>query len=182
MGTKASKPVEAEQPKLGKSGKKICCSCPDTKKIRDECVVNKGEEACADAIEAHKACLRAEGFKTVTPGHASLNNLSFVSWPAVQRVRKRRRMTEGFWDSFLAMVASHLESTKKATKGGKPSDDFGPAKKRGIYVPRKEGRACLKRGKKGAEGFLANEVTTPKAIASKTPQHAGGLMGNTGVG
>jgi len=58
-------------------------------------------------------------------------------------------MTEGFWDSFLAMVASHLESTKKATKGGKPSDDFGPAKKRGIYVPRKEGRACLKRGKKG---------------------------------
>jgi hypothetical protein len=37
MGTKASKPVEAEPPKLGKSGKKICCSCPETKKVR--CVV-----------------------------------------------------------------------------------------------------------------------------------------------
>ena len=49
-------------PTLGKSGKKICCSCPETKKLRDECVVEKGEEFCADVIEAHKACLRAEGF------------------------------------------------------------------------------------------------------------------------
>ena len=36
--------------------------CPDTKKIRDECVVSKGEDNCADVIEAHKACLRLEGF------------------------------------------------------------------------------------------------------------------------
>ncbi|DAZ95755.1 TPA: hypothetical protein N0F65_006403 [Lagenidium giganteum] len=49
-------------PVLGKSGKKICCSCPDTKKVRDLCVVQNGEENCADVIEAHKACLRAEGF------------------------------------------------------------------------------------------------------------------------
>lgn len=48
--------------KLGKSGKKICCSCPETKKIRDECVVGKGEENCQKEIEAHKVCLRAEGF------------------------------------------------------------------------------------------------------------------------
>ncbi|CAM9457295.1 unnamed protein product, partial [Phaeothamnion confervicola] len=47
---------------LGKSGKKICCSCPDTKKVRDECVVMKGEENCQAEIEAHKICLRAEGF------------------------------------------------------------------------------------------------------------------------
>ena len=49
-------------PTIGKSGKKICCSCPDTKKLRDECVVNNGEESCAATIEAHKACLRNEGF------------------------------------------------------------------------------------------------------------------------
>ena len=49
-------------PFLGKSGKKICCSCPETKKTRDTCLVTRGEEACADLIEAHKACLRAEGF------------------------------------------------------------------------------------------------------------------------
>ena len=50
-------------PKLGKfSGKKICCSCPDTKAKRDECVVGSGESECADLIEAHKACLRHEGF------------------------------------------------------------------------------------------------------------------------
>ena len=49
-------------PKLGKSGKKICCSCPDTKKVRDECIVENGEEQCASYIEAHKECLRGEGF------------------------------------------------------------------------------------------------------------------------
>jgi len=49
-------------PTLGKSGKKICCSCPETKKARDECIVMKGEELCKDLIEKHKVCLRQEGF------------------------------------------------------------------------------------------------------------------------
>lgn len=55
--------MEPLTPTLGKSGKKICCSCPDTKQLRDECVVQFGEEHCAALIEAHKVCLRAEGFK-----------------------------------------------------------------------------------------------------------------------
>ncbi|OQS00316.1 hypothetical protein THRCLA_21702 [Thraustotheca clavata] len=50
-------------PVVGKSGKRICCSCPETKSARDLCVINKGEENCADVIEAHKQCLRAEGFR-----------------------------------------------------------------------------------------------------------------------
>ena len=54
--------VPKEQPKLGKSGKKICCSCPETKKARDICLMEKGEHLCKDLIEAHKKCLRAEGF------------------------------------------------------------------------------------------------------------------------
>ena len=49
-------------PKLGKSGKKICCSCPETKSKRDECVIKNGESECQVFIEAHKACLREEGF------------------------------------------------------------------------------------------------------------------------
>ena len=49
-------------PKLGKSGKKIWCSCMQTKKARDLCIVSKGEDQCADLIEAHKKCLREEGF------------------------------------------------------------------------------------------------------------------------
>ena len=49
-------------PKLGKSGKKICCSCPETKTKRDICMVEKGESECAEMIEAHKECLRSEGF------------------------------------------------------------------------------------------------------------------------
>ncbi|KAL5804518.1 hypothetical protein ACOSQ3_031318 [Xanthoceras sorbifolium] len=45
-----------------KPRKKICCACPDTKNLRDECIVEHGEEACAKWIEAHRKCLRAEGF------------------------------------------------------------------------------------------------------------------------
>ena len=41
---------------------KICCACPETRKPRDECTMMYGEEKCAAQIEAHKACLRAEGF------------------------------------------------------------------------------------------------------------------------
>lgn len=42
---------------------KICCACPQTRTPRDECIVQHGEEKCAELIEAHKACLRSEGFK-----------------------------------------------------------------------------------------------------------------------
>jgi len=48
---------EPEKPK-----KKICCACPETKTARDECIMVNGEEKCAELIEAHKKCLRAEGF------------------------------------------------------------------------------------------------------------------------
>lgn len=52
-----AKPAQQTKPK-----KKICCACPDTKKLRDECIVEHGEEACAKWIEAHRMCLRTEGF------------------------------------------------------------------------------------------------------------------------
>ncbi|ERN18777.1 hypothetical protein AMTR_s00067p00068140 [Amborella trichopoda] len=42
--------------------KKICCVCPDTKRLRDECIVEHGEAACSKWIEAHLQCLRMEGF------------------------------------------------------------------------------------------------------------------------
>jgi cytochrome c oxidase assembly protein subunit 17 len=52
------------QPKVGKSGKKICCSCPDTKTLRDGCTLENGPESdlCKELIEKHKECLRGEGF------------------------------------------------------------------------------------------------------------------------
>ncbi|KAJ4917883.1 Cytochrome c oxidase copper chaperone 2 [Raphanus sativus] len=46
-----------------KPKKRICCACPDTKKLRDECIVENGESACTKWIEAHLMCLRSEGFK-----------------------------------------------------------------------------------------------------------------------
>lgn len=65
MGGAESAPAAATSaaPQLGKSGKKICCSCPDTKALRDACVAENGPENCEKLIEAHKVCLRAEGFK-----------------------------------------------------------------------------------------------------------------------
>jgi len=52
-------PPPADNPK-----KKICCACPDTKRLRDECITMHGEEHpyCQSLIEAHKQCLRMEGF------------------------------------------------------------------------------------------------------------------------
>ncbi|KAL1494058.1 hypothetical protein ABEB36_009716 [Hypothenemus hampei] len=41
---------------------KPCCACPETKKIRDQCIIEKGEEHCGDLIEAHKKCMRDLGF------------------------------------------------------------------------------------------------------------------------
>ena len=67
---------------VGPDGKKLkpCCACPETKKVRDECIMEKvsemcacagllsspalqGEENCGHLIEAHKACMRYLGFK-----------------------------------------------------------------------------------------------------------------------
>lgn len=58
--SKKEEPSQAEKPK-----KKICCACPETKKVRDECTTLHGPESeqCAALIEAHKQCLRKEGFK-----------------------------------------------------------------------------------------------------------------------
>ncbi|XP_031438948.1 cytochrome c oxidase copper chaperone [Clupea harengus] len=42
---------------------KACCACPETKKVRDACIIEKGEESCTGLIEAHKECMRALGFK-----------------------------------------------------------------------------------------------------------------------
>lgn len=50
-------PEDGAKPK-----KKICCACPETKKLRDECIIEHGEDKCGKFIEAHKQCLRAEGF------------------------------------------------------------------------------------------------------------------------
>lgn len=45
--------------------KKICCTCKPTKSVRDDCFAKYGEDKCKEIIEAHKLCLRSEGFKDV---------------------------------------------------------------------------------------------------------------------
>uniref|UniRef100_A0A0N5BFQ7 Cytochrome c oxidase copper chaperone n=1 Tax=Strongyloides papillosus TaxID=174720 RepID=A0A0N5BFQ7_STREA len=50
-------------PKTGeKKPLKPCCACPETKKLRDECIIRNGEENCGPLIEAHKKCMRDLGF------------------------------------------------------------------------------------------------------------------------
>ncbi|CAL8465331.1 g4866 [Coccomyxa elongata] len=55
---------QEEAPVQQTSKKKICCACPETKRERDDCVAQYGpdSEQCQKLIEAHKQCLRAEGF------------------------------------------------------------------------------------------------------------------------
>uniref|UniRef100_T1JAS6 Cytochrome c oxidase copper chaperone n=1 Tax=Strigamia maritima TaxID=126957 RepID=T1JAS6_STRMM len=61
-----SSKADEEKPKL-----KPCCACPETKKIRDACIIEKGEEHCGELIEAHKDCMRKMGineFQVLQPG------------------------------------------------------------------------------------------------------------------
>lgn len=53
--TQAKQP--AEKPKC-----KACCACPETKRVRDACIVENGAENCQEQIEAHKKCMREMGF------------------------------------------------------------------------------------------------------------------------
>lgn len=59
MGASAAKVEEKpdEKKKL-----KPCCACPETKKARDACIIERGEENCSDLIQAHKECMRSMGF------------------------------------------------------------------------------------------------------------------------
>ncbi|OIT00415.1 PREDICTED: cytochrome c oxidase copper chaperone 1-like isoform X2 [Nicotiana attenuata] len=59
---KDEKSAPSTVPADSKPKKKICCACPETKKLRDECIVEHGQSACEKWIEAHRKCLRAEGF------------------------------------------------------------------------------------------------------------------------
>ena len=53
----------AKTTSAGASNIKPCCACPETKKNRDQCIFETGdEEKCKDLIEAHKACMRGFGF------------------------------------------------------------------------------------------------------------------------
>ncbi|XP_022073800.1 cytochrome c oxidase copper chaperone [Acanthochromis polyacanthus] len=55
-------PPAAQSPEQ-KKPLRPCCACPETKKVRDACIIEKGEENCTALIEAHKDCMRALGFK-----------------------------------------------------------------------------------------------------------------------
>ncbi|XP_057815956.1 cytochrome c oxidase copper chaperone 2 [Cryptomeria japonica] len=55
--------TEEAKSAVKKPQKKICCACPDTKRLRDECIAEHGQDACTKWIDAHLQCLRAEGFK-----------------------------------------------------------------------------------------------------------------------
>ncbi|CAJ0586838.1 unnamed protein product, partial [Mesorhabditis spiculigera] len=52
---------------------KPCCACPETKRVRDECIIQNGEEQCGKLIEAHKQCMRDAGFNGMTDGASASN-------------------------------------------------------------------------------------------------------------
>ncbi|KAL9696275.1 hypothetical protein quinque_015560 [Culex quinquefasciatus] len=60
--------VEVPPPQTGTDAKKekpkckACCACPETKRERDACIMERGEENCGPLIEKHKQCMRDMGF------------------------------------------------------------------------------------------------------------------------
>ncbi|KAI5636583.1 cytochrome C oxidase copper chaperone (COX17) domain-containing protein [Phthorimaea operculella] len=68
MGNASAKAAEVKVPEppapanVEKKKLKPCCACPETKKVRDACIIEKGEENCGPLIEEHKACMRKMGF------------------------------------------------------------------------------------------------------------------------
>ncbi|KAJ0174831.1 hypothetical protein K1T71_009939 [Dendrolimus kikuchii] len=68
MGNASAKAVELKVPEAPapanteKSKLKPCCACPETKRARDACIIERGEENCGPLIEEHKACMRKMGF------------------------------------------------------------------------------------------------------------------------
>ncbi|CRG99118.1 cytochrome c oxidase copper chaperone, putative [Plasmodium relictum] len=63
MGAVLNKPIKNTNEEIkSEKKKKICCVCLETKKLRDECIVNFGETQCQKFIDDHNQCLRNEGF------------------------------------------------------------------------------------------------------------------------
>ncbi|XP_061648769.1 cytochrome c oxidase copper chaperone [Phyllopteryx taeniolatus] len=59
----AAEPADITESGEQKKPLRACCACPETKKVRDACIIEKGEENCTELIEAHKDCMRQLGFK-----------------------------------------------------------------------------------------------------------------------
>ena len=57
-----SRSVQSNTEPKKKRAKCPMCVCKDERALRDLCILENGEEACADAIEKLNACLRKEGF------------------------------------------------------------------------------------------------------------------------
>lgn len=41
---------------------KACCACPETKRVRDACIIENGADKCQEEIAAHKKCMKEMGF------------------------------------------------------------------------------------------------------------------------
>ncbi|CAG8608581.1 14335_t:CDS:2 [Cetraspora pellucida] len=69
--TAIHQPSEQSQPH---PSVKPCCACPDTKKARDECIFQTGdEEKCRNLIEAHKTCMRSYGKVEILNKYSDVN-------------------------------------------------------------------------------------------------------------
>ena len=55
-------PGHEQSPNTAEKILKPCCACPQTKKLRDKCIMENGEQKCLEFIDAHKECLRSKGF------------------------------------------------------------------------------------------------------------------------
>ena len=56
---------------------KICCACPQERRLRDECTIFKGHDNCVEQIEGFYQCLLKEGFSSEDVGRLRSNVRKF---------------------------------------------------------------------------------------------------------
>eukprot|EP01147_Barroeca_monosierra_P010426 gene10426-2557_t len=63
-GGKSNMPANEQEivvkPVSDQKNLKPCCACPETKKPRDKCIMDFGEENCYHLIAAHKVCIPSQ--------------------------------------------------------------------------------------------------------------------------
>ncbi|CAD8066075.1 unnamed protein product [Paramecium sonneborni] len=53
----------AQTQKVPQEECKACNPCPETRQLRDECIILNGEEQCKKEMENHRICLKKQGFE-----------------------------------------------------------------------------------------------------------------------
>ncbi|OQV14648.1 Methyltransferase-like protein 6 [Hypsibius exemplaris] len=85
---------------------KACCACPETKQVRDACIMENGEADCQALIEAHKQS--SSSSPRVLSEEELLQLARHDSRPVTDFKRRQLRNESGNWDKFYQRNADRF--------------------------------------------------------------------------